>query len=65
MVMIYYAQGFTRWTIHQSTQSELELLFMLVQNSSKLKQYSLEQILKPINHPSLDLVSAAFATALV
>ena len=39
------------------THSDPELCFILVPNSKELEGYSLEKILKPVNHPSLDLMT--------
>ena len=53
MAITYGAQVSARCHMYQSTQSDPKLCFILVLNSSKLQHYSLEKILKPVNHPSL------------
>ena len=44
--------------IDSETQSDPELYFILVLNSTGLEGYSLEKILKPVNHPTQKLISS-------
>ena len=62
LVTIFRAQGSARfrkmpyaaYDMHQSTQSDPKLCFILVPNSIKLQFYIIDKILKTVNHPSLD-----------
>ena len=45
---------YAAYDMHQSTQSDPKLCFILVPNSIKLQFYFIDKILKTVNHPSLD-----------
>ena len=55
MVITYGTHLGPLLAMYQSTQSNPELCFILVPNWKKLEGYSLEKILKPVNHPTQDL----------
>ena len=51
MAITYGAEVSATYHRYQSTQSNPELCFIIVPNSRKLEEYSLEKISKPVNHP--------------